>query len=140
MQKAEKAMAKKKYQTAENHLQKALKQAPRDYAALCMMSKVLLIQNKDTQAMEPPLTVQETLINNLAIFFDFNEIDDEMHSCLAKAVRKIVAKRFRDFIRVNFAHTGENRNVPEADDYGEKWQREILNAFKKRSRPPLPIK
>lgn len=95
---------------------------------------------KDTQAMEPPLTVQETLINNLAIFFDFNEIDDEMYSCLAKAVRKIVAKRFRDFIRVNFAHTGENRNVPEADDYGEKWQREILNAFKKRSRPPLPIK
>jgi len=95
---------------------------------------------KDTKAMDPPLIINENLINNLAIFFDFNEIDDEMYSGLARVIRKIIAKRFRDFIRINYAHTGEYKNVPEADDYTEKWQREILNSFKKRSRPPLPIK
>ncbi|MBT6341242.1 MAG: hypothetical protein HOJ48_18300 [Desulfobacula sp.] len=31
-------------------------------------------------------------------------------------------------------------NVPEADDYGKKWQREILASFTKRNRPPLPIR
>ncbi len=51
MQKAEKEMAKKKYQSAESHLKKALKQAPNDYAALCMMSKVLAMQNKNDQAL-----------------------------------------------------------------------------------------
>jgi hypothetical protein len=95
---------------------------------------------EDTRMMNPALTIESSLITHLSIFFDFNKIDDEMYYLLAKPVRKIVAKRFRDFIRINFAHTGKQNNVPEADDYGEKWQREILASFTKRSRPPLPIK
>lgn len=95
---------------------------------------------EDTRMMNPALTIESNLINHLSIFFDFNEIDDEMYYLLGKPVRKIVAKRFRDFVRINFAHTGKQNNVPEADDYEEKWQREILASFTKRSRPPLPIK
>lgn len=50
MQKAEVAMARKKYPEAEDHLKHALKQAPNDYAGLVMMSKCLLAQNKASQA------------------------------------------------------------------------------------------
>lgn len=50
MQKAEMALAKKKYPQAEDHLGHALKQAPNDYAGLMMMSKCLLAQKKNNQA------------------------------------------------------------------------------------------
>ncbi len=92
-----------------------------------------------SQNIDPPLTIETSLIQHLAIFFDFNEIDDEMYQLLGAPVRKIVAKRFQDFIRVNFAHTGENRHVPEADGYTEKWQQDVLTGFSKKSRPPLQI-
>ncbi len=93
---------------------------------------------EDSYAQDPPLIIESSLINHLAVFFDFNEINDEMYDKLAAPIRLIVAKRFRDFIRVNFAHTGDKKHVPDADGYGEKWQQDILAAFTKRSRPPLP--
>ncbi len=92
---------------------------------------------EDSYAQNPPLTIEASLINHLAIFFDFNEINDEMYDGLANPIRLIVAKRFRDFIRINFAHTGKKRHVPDADGYGEQWQQDILAGFTKRSRPPL---
>ena len=89
--------------------------------------------------LHPPVHTERSLVNHLAIFFDFNEIDDEMYRRLGRPVREIVAKRFRDFVRVNFAHTLKNSRVPEADGYGEKWQREILASFARKGRPPLPL-
>jgi len=50
MQNGEKAMAKKDFPTAEGHFRKALKEAPEDYAGLCMMSKCLMAQKKHKQA------------------------------------------------------------------------------------------
>ncbi len=50
MQNGEKAMAKKDFPTAEGHFRKALKEAPEDYAGLCMMSKCLLAQKKTEEA------------------------------------------------------------------------------------------
>jgi len=50
MQNGEKAMAKKDFPTAEEHFRKALKEAPEDYAGLCMMSKCLMAQKKHKQA------------------------------------------------------------------------------------------
>ena len=50
MQNGEKAMAKKDYPTAEKHFRKALKEAPDDYAGLCMMSKCLTAQKKYKEA------------------------------------------------------------------------------------------
>lgn len=93
----------------------------------------------DTQALDPPLNISPSLIQHLAIFFDFNEIDDEMYAGLGQPVRKIVAKRFRDFIRINFAHTWKKNHVLEADGYREQWQQKILATFAKKSRPPLPM-
>jgi predicted Zn-dependent protease len=50
MQNGEKAMAKKDFPTAEGHFRKALKEAPEDYAGLCMMSKCLMAQKKYEEA------------------------------------------------------------------------------------------
>ncbi len=86
----------------------------------------------------PPAATKQSLINNLAVFFDFNEMDDEMFNRLEQPIRKITAKRFRDFIRVNFAHTQKQQQIPEADGYGEKWQQQILETFAEKSRPSLP--
>lgn len=85
-----------------------------------------------TLSMSPPLTVERSLINHLAIFFNFNEMDDEMYSRLGQPVREIVTKRFRDFIRIHVAHTGKRNHVPEANDYEKKWQQEVLSTFAKR--------
>ncbi len=52
MQNGEKAMAKKDFPTAEGHFRKALKEAPEDYAGLCMMAKCLLAQKKDKEARQ----------------------------------------------------------------------------------------
>lgn len=91
-----------------------------------------------TASRMPPLIVEQSVINHLAIFFNFNEVNDEIYQCLPQSLQKIVAKRFRDFVRVHFAHTQSKSHVPEADGYAEKWQQTILDTFKKRSRPPLP--
>ena len=50
MQNGEKAMAKKDFPTAEGHFRRALKEAPEDYAGLCMMSKCLMAQKKHEEA------------------------------------------------------------------------------------------
>jgi len=50
IQNGEKAMAKKDFPTAEGHFRKALKEAPEDYAGLCMMSKCLFAQKKTKEA------------------------------------------------------------------------------------------
>ncbi|MCP3952712.1 MAG: hypothetical protein GY697_10930 [Desulfobacterales bacterium] len=89
--------------------------------------------------LDPPEHTARSLINHLAIFFDFNEIDDEMYRCLGQPVREIVAKRFRDFVRINFAHTLKKSHVPDADGYSEKWQQAILVSFANRGRPTLPL-
>lgn len=51
MQLGDEAMGQQKYTEAEAHFQKALGQAPNDYAGLCMMAKCQLAQNKDSSAI-----------------------------------------------------------------------------------------
>ena len=47
IQNGEKQMAKRKYDAATGHFRRALKKAPNDYVALCMMSKSQLAQKKN---------------------------------------------------------------------------------------------
>ena len=54
MQDGEAAMAKSDFQGAEDHLKRALKQAPDDYAGLMLMAKCQLAQKK-TEAAQPYL-------------------------------------------------------------------------------------
>lgn len=50
MQKGEMSMAKEKYETAETYFQRALKQAPGDYAGLIMMAKCQIAQGNNSLA------------------------------------------------------------------------------------------
>jgi hypothetical protein len=70
-----------------------------------------------------------SIVNHLAIFFDFNDVDDVMHNHLAEPIRRVVEKRFRDFVRINFSHTQKKNGIAEADDYSESWQQQVLKSF-----------
>ncbi len=76
---------------------------------------------------------RDSVINHLAIFFDFGEVDDQVHQALAPPLQRIVEKRFRDFIRIHFAHTLRSEGIPEADGYNEPWQRRILESFNRKN-------
>ena len=72
-----------------------------------------------------------SIVNHLAIFFDFSDVDDIMYNQLSEPLRKVVEKRFRDFVRINFAHTQKKNRISDADGYSEAWQRRVLNNFTK---------
>ena len=74
-----------------------------------------------------------SIVNHLAIFFDFSDVDDVMFNKLPEPIRRLVEKRFRDFVRINFAHTLKKNGIAEADGYGEGWQQRILKTFHKNS-------
>jgi hypothetical protein len=84
-------------------------------------------------AQEAPVSTRESIVNQLAIFFDFNEVDDDIHARLCSPVRAKVEKRFRDFVRINFAHAMNTAVRPSADGYNEAWQQAILDGFGKRA-------
>jgi predicted Zn-dependent protease len=52
IQKGEKQMAQRKYDAATGHFRRALKKAPNDYVALCMMSTSQLVQKKNAVARQ----------------------------------------------------------------------------------------
>ena len=83
------------------------------------------------QAQEVSKNTLNSIVNHLAIFFDFSDVDDVMYDHLSKPIRRVVEKRFRDFVRINFAHTLKKSGIAEADDYSESWQQQILKSFVK---------
>ena len=73
-----------------------------------------------------------SIVNHLAIFFDFSEVDDGMYNQLSEPVRRVVEKRFRDFVRINFSHTMRKSGIADADGYSEAWQQQVLKKFEKK--------
>ena len=82
-------------------------------------------------AQDRPVNTYNSIVNHLAIFFDFSEVDDVMYNRLSEPIRTRVEKRFRDFVRINFAHTLKLNGLAEADGYGESWQQQVLHSFTK---------
>ena len=80
-------------------------------------------------AQDVPENTRRSITHHLAIFFEFNEVDDEMHRRLDPSVRAVVEKRFRDFVRIHFAHTVRAGNLRDTAGYSEAWQQEILASF-----------
>jgi hypothetical protein len=80
-------------------------------------------------AQDLKMSTQRSLINQVAVFFDFNEFDDIMHATLCESVREVVEKRFRDFVRIHYAHTLRRNGISEASEYVEAWQQSILEQF-----------
>ena len=73
-----------------------------------------------------------SIVNHLAIFFDFSEVDDGMYNQLSEPIRRVVEKRFRDFVRINFSHTMRKSGIADADGYSEAWQQQVLKKFEKK--------
>ncbi len=87
----------------------------------------------DVEAQDAPVATREIILNQVAVFFDFNEVDDHLYARLCPPVRAIITKRFRDFVRINFAHAMKTVGRPAADGYDEAWQQAILDSFGKRT-------
>ena len=89
---------------------------------------VVIVNNllKTSASQSPPENIQRNIIQKVASFFDFNDVDDDMYNQLVLPIRTKVEKRFRDFVRVNFAHTLKKNGIAEADGYSESWQQQIL--------------
>ncbi len=83
------------------------------------------------QAQDVHVNTLNSIINHLAIFFDFSEVDDAIYNRLCDPIRRKVEKRFRDFVRINFAHTRRKNGIAEADGYSELWQQQVLESFVK---------
>jgi len=81
------------------------------------------------QAQDESENALNSIVNHLAIFFDFSDVDDVMYNHLSLPIRRKVEKRFRDFVRINFAHTLKKNGIAEADGYRESWQQQILRSF-----------
>jgi len=83
------------------------------------------------QTQDVSVNTLNSIINHLAIFFDFSDVDDGMYNQLSEPIRRVVEKRFRDFVRINFAHTLRKNGIAEADGYSEAWQQLVLKYFVK---------
>ena len=83
------------------------------------------------QAQDGSVNTLDSIVNHLAIFFDFSDVDDVMYNQLSLPIRRKVEKRFRDFVRINFAHTLRKDGIVEADGYSESWQQQVLQTFRK---------
>ena len=106
-----------------------------DWQGLGIPSQVLAdVANQvmaQIQTQDVHVNTVNNIINHLAIFFDFSKVDDTMYNLLCEPIRKKVEKRFRDFVRINFAHTGRSNGITEADGYNERWQQQVLKSFSK---------
>ncbi len=83
------------------------------------------------EAQDVSQNTLNSIINNLAIFFDFSDVDDLMYDQLCEPLRKKVEKRFRDFVRISFSQKQRVSGTVEADGYNETWQRAVLQSFVK---------
>ena len=83
------------------------------------------------QAQDVPANTLQSIVNHLAIFFDFSDVDDVMYDQLCEPLRRLVAKRFRDFVRISFSQSQRASGTVEAGGYSESWQRKVLESFSK---------
>ncbi|HSO21181.1 MAG TPA: ATP-binding protein, partial [Desulfosarcina sp.] len=81
------------------------------------------------ETQEVPVNTLNSIVNQMAIFFDFGEVDDHMYDRLPEPIRRLVEKRFRDFVRINYAHALKKKGIAEAEEYGEAWQQRVLETF-----------
>jgi hypothetical protein len=80
------------------------------------------------QQQAVPENTLNSIVNNLAIFFNFSDVDDLMYGRLCTPLRQKVEKRFRDFVRISFSQKMRASGTAEADGYTETWQQSVLKS------------
>ena len=82
----------------------------------------------------PPENIQRNIIQKVASFFDFNEVDDDIYDALNPKIYTLVEDQFRRFIRVHHSrydllhktdHTAANSH-----GYIHQWQRRVIEGYK----------
>ncbi len=101
MQKADTLMRKKKYSRAESYLRKALRQAPRDYAAMTMLSKCLMLENRYRDAERYAEKAQKVYPREAQAYH---------LSGFAKLKRKQYGSAYREFVQYDRVLPG-NPNI-----------------------------
>ena len=100
------------------------------YGLVQITNKLMATSTEQT----PPENVQQNLLQILAAFFDFNEIDDNVYDNLNPAVRILIEDKFRLFIRVNHRQFGLLRNTDSdaANSHGYiyRWQQNVIEGFR----------
>ena len=104
---------------------------------------MVIIANRLTEVVSQqsmPQDVEQNLIRKLASFFDFNDVDDVIHSRLNVKIRTLVENRFRLFIRANRYQFDLSRRKQVRGDnshgYHADWQQRLIDDFKTNERHP----
>lgn len=84
-------------------------------------------------AQDIPENTRQSIVNHLSIFFDVNTVDDLMYARIPRSIRDKIDKRFRDFIRVHYAHSAPSGPLPAEDEYTQGWQQRILETFRRQA-------
>ena len=82
----------------------------------------------------PPENIQRNIIQKVASFFDFNEVDDAIYDSLNKEICVLVEDQFRRFIRINHSRFDLLHNpAPTASNshgYIHRWQQHVIDGYK----------
>jgi hypothetical protein len=87
----------------------------------------------EVEGQDMPDGTRRSIVNQLAVFFDIHQVDDAMHARLPQAIRAVLEKRFRDFIRIHYTHTRPSQGGPGEEEYRQRWQRPILESLSRKA-------
>ena len=97
----------------------------------------------DTAAQQsPPENIQRNIIQKVATFFDFNEVDDSICDTLNKEICWAVEDQFRRFIKIHHSRFDLLHNpkstASNSHGYIHRWQQRVIEAYKKKGAGKVP--
>ena len=90
----------------------------------------------------PPENIQRNIIQKVASFFDFNEVDDAIYDFLSKEICAQVEDQFRRFIRIHHSRYDllHNPDSLGANTHGyiHRWQQRVIERYKEKGAGKVP--
>ena len=84
----------------------------------------------------PPENIQRNIIQKVASFFDFNEVDDTIYDSLNKKICTFVEDQFRRFIRIHHSRYDllhyPDRSAVDSHGYIYLWQQRVIESYIKK--------
>lgn len=98
---------------------------------------VIVNDRLDTSASQsPPENIQRNIIQKVASFFDFNDVDDAICDELNEDICLHLQDQFRRFIRINHSRFDlpHNPGAHAADSHGyvHRWQQRAIDGYKQK--------
>jgi hypothetical protein len=105
-----------------------------------LMGLVLIVNRllETTARQSPPENIQHNILQKVASFFDFNEVDDAIYEVLSNDVCVLVEDQFRRFIRINHSRYDLLHNpdgtIANSHGYIHRWQQRVLEGYKEKGK------